>query len=241
MEELEDKGLSLRSEEVQEVMGKMPHWILRWGLVIMGMIVIFIGLACYFFRMPEKLVVDVQITGNVLPLKVRAESNGCITSLLVCDREHVSSKDTLAIVSNGRKETFVLISGMSGIIHFVKPLLPNMEVNEDEILFCIFPDDTDATHCFGHVVQEDACKLKVDKTVNIILAKYDEKEYGSLEGVISKVSDVPDREGNFFIEIDLRNGLVTNTNKIIPMSEVLYGKAEIMIENKRILEKIIER
>ena len=38
-EEKKYKEIELRSEEVQEVMGEIPPWILRWGITILFVIV----------------------------------------------------------------------------------------------------------------------------------------------------------------------------------------------------------
>ena len=35
-----EKDIELRSEEVQEVMGHMPSWILRWGITLFFVIIL---------------------------------------------------------------------------------------------------------------------------------------------------------------------------------------------------------
>lgn len=49
MNKTEDINMELRSEEVQEVMGEIPHWILRWGITLIAFFVIAFGIFSFFF------------------------------------------------------------------------------------------------------------------------------------------------------------------------------------------------
>ena len=56
------KGLSARSEEVQEIMGRPPHWTLKWGLILLVMLVAALGALAYAVRYPE--VVRVRLSAS---------------------------------------------------------------------------------------------------------------------------------------------------------------------------------
>ena len=43
------KEIELRSEEVQEVMGQIPAWIVRWGITILFIVVLALLVGSYFF------------------------------------------------------------------------------------------------------------------------------------------------------------------------------------------------
>ena len=43
------KEIELRSEEVQEVMGQIPAWIVRWGITILFIVVLVLLVGSYFF------------------------------------------------------------------------------------------------------------------------------------------------------------------------------------------------
>jgi len=64
------KGLSPRSGEVQEIMGRAPHWTLRWGMLLIG--VVFAGLAAgsWFFRYPDVLQAPCTVTPALLPEEI---------------------------------------------------------------------------------------------------------------------------------------------------------------------------
>jgi len=38
-EELKERAIEIRSEEVDEILGRQPSWILRRGIVVLGFIV----------------------------------------------------------------------------------------------------------------------------------------------------------------------------------------------------------
>ena len=54
------KEIELRSEEVQEIMGTVPSWIIRWGITVLFGVVLSLFVGSYFFRLPE--VVEAEMT-----------------------------------------------------------------------------------------------------------------------------------------------------------------------------------
>ena len=52
---MEGKEIELRSEEVQEVMGQIPAWIVRWGITILFIVVLALLVGSYFFRYPDDI------------------------------------------------------------------------------------------------------------------------------------------------------------------------------------------
>ena len=45
--------IELRSEEVQEVMGEIPSWIIRWGITLLTAVVLTLVIGSCFFRYPD--------------------------------------------------------------------------------------------------------------------------------------------------------------------------------------------
>lgn len=41
---------TFHSDEVQEIMGRQPAWILRWGITVLILILTGIIVACYFIK-----------------------------------------------------------------------------------------------------------------------------------------------------------------------------------------------
>lgn len=103
MEELskaELKEPEIRSEEVQEVLGQVPPWILRWGITVMLCIVLVLFAGSWFFKYPDTIEAPIIITSYSPPAHVNARANGKITHLLVSEKQEVQSGDYLAVIEN---------------------------------------------------------------------------------------------------------------------------------------------
>ena len=62
-------------------------------------------------------------------------------------------------------------------------------------------------------------------------------EYGLVRGKVTNVSLVP--EDNFYmVEIDFPNGLVTNYGNDLTMQNQLVGKAEIITEDLKLIQRV---
>jgi uncharacterized membrane protein len=58
MPDIQNRHLEAYSEEVQEIMGHVPGWIVRWGITVFFLIFMMIVIGSYFFKYP--LVVSTQ-------------------------------------------------------------------------------------------------------------------------------------------------------------------------------------
>lgn len=149
-----------RSEEVQEIMGKMPPWILRSGITLIGILVLSAFVAAWFFRYPEMIPAQITIT----------------------------------------------------------PQPPAYKVS-------------------GNMAADGAWKVKSGQKVLIRLTAYPYEEYGLLQGrVIASMANAAD--SNFRVTIALDRQMITTTGKIIPAQPRLDGTAEIMTEDKSVLQRI---
>jgi len=99
--------IELRSEEVQEILSRPPHALIRYGIsVICGvMVILFIG--SFFFRYPDVVSGDVVITTENPPVWLIAKSTGKIKELLCSDKQDVHLGDVLAVIDNSAVTTDV--------------------------------------------------------------------------------------------------------------------------------------
>jgi multidrug resistance efflux pump len=95
MEEIE-----LRSEEVQEILGTPPSWLVRWGTLVWFLTVgALIGVA-WFVQYPDVLDARVQITSAVPPVEVIARADGNIQSFFVEDGQVVKAGQVLGVLQS---------------------------------------------------------------------------------------------------------------------------------------------
>ncbi|MDR0843630.1 MAG: HlyD family secretion protein [Tannerella sp.] len=100
MREQEYKAVELRSEEVQEVMGKIPAWIVRWGITILFLVVLALVVGSCFFKYPDVIVTEMTMTGRYPVAQVVSRSSGKISKLYVTDGQEVSPNTLLAVIEN---------------------------------------------------------------------------------------------------------------------------------------------
>ena len=99
----ENKEIELRSEEVQEVMGQIPAWIVRWGITILFIVVLALLVGSYFFTYPDMVETEMTLTSREPVVEVVARSSGKISELYVSNGQEVKSDAPLAVIKNTAK------------------------------------------------------------------------------------------------------------------------------------------
>ena len=99
----ENKEIELRSEEVQEVMGQIPAWIVRWGITILFIVVLALLVGSYFFTYPDIVETEMTLTSREPVVEVVARSSGKISELYVSNGQEVKSGAPLAVIENTAK------------------------------------------------------------------------------------------------------------------------------------------
>ncbi len=95
-ENLDD--IQLRSEEVQEILTRVPHWMIRWGnLLILSLIFLLLFLS-WLIKYPDVIPAEAVITTQIPPQKEYAKVGGKIESILVKDGQIVPEGTPLAIL-----------------------------------------------------------------------------------------------------------------------------------------------
>jgi multidrug resistance efflux pump len=96
----EKPKIELRSEEVKEILGHVPHWIIRWGMVIFLTAISLILIGSWIFKYPDIISAQILITTGNPPAHAISRADGRIMNLFVHDNESVASGKVLAIIEN---------------------------------------------------------------------------------------------------------------------------------------------
>ncbi len=99
MEEIEEIKES-HSEEIQDIIGRVPNWILRYGLLFLFFIIVAIFLGAYFIQYPDTLDAKITITAQNPPVYITPKINGKIKNLYVKDNETVVENQILATMAS---------------------------------------------------------------------------------------------------------------------------------------------
>lgn len=93
-------NIELRSEEVQDIMGQIPSWIVRYGITILFIVVFALIVGSYFFKYPDVIQAEMTLTSHHPVAQVVARTSGKISQLNVSDGEKVKSGEILAVIQN---------------------------------------------------------------------------------------------------------------------------------------------
>lgn len=107
--------IELRSEEVQEILTRVPNWMIRWGTVAVSGVIVLLLLSTWFIKYPDIVATSIVITTQIPPEKVLAKTSGKIEAILVLDKTIVKENTTLAIIQNSAdyKEVLSLSKAIS--------------------------------------------------------------------------------------------------------------------------------
>lgn len=96
----EEDKIELRSEEVQEILGRPPRWIVRYGISLIFLIVAALFIGSYFFKYPDILQATITVTTENVPAGLTAKVSGRIDSLFVFEKEYIHQGEIVALIEN---------------------------------------------------------------------------------------------------------------------------------------------
>ncbi|MBN2698619.1 MAG: HlyD family efflux transporter periplasmic adaptor subunit [Bacteroidales bacterium] len=94
------RGIELHSDEVEDILGRVPSWLVRNGFLILALFLVVIIAAGWFIRYPDIKHAAIVVTSVNPPAELEARSDGKITTLFVKDNDHVVTGDLIAIIEN---------------------------------------------------------------------------------------------------------------------------------------------
>lgn len=105
----EEDNIELRSEEFQEVLGNVPHWIVRWGIMVFMLVTVLLLAGSAIFKYPDTINAAMTLTGTTPPAAIVAKTSGKLDTLYVIDNQYVKSEQYLAIVDNPARTEDVML------------------------------------------------------------------------------------------------------------------------------------
>lgn len=102
METKKDKldEINLRSESVQDVLAEPPHWMFRWGNVVILAILLMILMMSYFIKYPEFVPATIIVTSQNPPEKLEARINSKLEKVFIKDHQQVKKNQILMVLQS---------------------------------------------------------------------------------------------------------------------------------------------
>jgi len=136
------------------------------------------------------------------------------------------------------ENTYLLRSPFDGFVTFTRYWNENQVVTKDDPVLNVVPHETGSYLGRINLKMQRSGKVKPGQKVNIKLSSYPYLEYGMVRGIIKTKSLVPSGD-TYVIEIDLPDGLTTLYGTKLEFTQNMSGTAEIITEDLRLLQKLI--
>ena len=121
---LED--IALRNEEVQEILTKVPNWMIRKGNTLFLLLILLVLFLSWFIKYPDIVSSQAIITTQIPPQKEFAKITGKIDTLYVKDLQKVVINQPLAIIENTANYTDVF---------FLKAIIDTIKIKKETFSF----------------------------------------------------------------------------------------------------------
>lgn len=102
------ENLEIRENEVNDILGKAPSWIVRWGITLIGIIIITIFTGSFFFKYPDTVSGNVVVTTANIPAELVSRTSGKLQELKVTNNQVVKKAELLAVIENTSDYTTLL-------------------------------------------------------------------------------------------------------------------------------------
>ncbi len=122
----EEKEIELRSEDVQEILTRVPHWMIRWGNIVILSIIFILFSVSWTLKYPDLISTQITITTAIPPEKLVAKTSGKIQALLVTDRANVAKNTPLAVIENSANYNDVFL---------LKSIVDSIDINKSKFPF----------------------------------------------------------------------------------------------------------
>lgn len=139
------------------------------------------------------------------------------------------------------KQTYLITAPIAGKVSLNNIWSVNQYAKAGEELFTLVP-----TEGAGEIIAKallpaaNSGKVAVGQVVNIRLTSYPYQEYGIIKSSVKQISLIPKKD-HYLIELVMPSTLKTSYNRIIPFTQEMKGVADIITEDRRILERIFDR
>lgn len=133
---------------------------------------------------------------------------------------------------------YVLKSNIDGKVSFLNYWNNNQSVNSGGLVFTVLPNDASNYIAKLQTPSKNSGKIRIGQIVNLSLYDYPEYEFGVIKGTVSQISATSDQEGIYVVDVSIPKELISSFGKPIIFKQEMKGKADIITEDLRLLERL---
>lgn len=132
---------------------------------------------------------------------------------------------------------YVFTSRLKGKVTFLNYWVKNETVSQGDLVFTIIPYMNSSYIAKLKTPSLNSGKIKIGQKVNLKLQNYPDYEYGVLKGNIKSISEIPDKNGFYTVNVLLPKTLTTSYRKNIQFKQEMRATGEIITEDLRLFHR----
>ena len=137
------------------------------------------------------------------------------------------------------QQNYSFIAPVSGKLVWLEKIHQNQFIESGKNLFAITTNN-EKFIALATIPATGFGKIKIGQTARIKLSNYPSYEFGHLEGIVSKLTEIPN-ENTYLVEITLSNGMTSSYNKLLTFTSEMTGTAEIVTDDLRVMQRIFNQ
>jgi HlyD family secretion protein len=179
MEEQEINNIEIRSEEIEEILGRTPNWIIRRGITVIFSVILLIFIGSCIFKYPDIIDSTIIITSENVPATIVAKTSGKITDIFAKDNQSVKRNDYIAVIEN--PANYKNVKEVSGKLDTLKPFMIDFDLNKIKTV------DFKTSYSLGDLQSQYSTFSKnMEDYIEFIDKDYQHKKIESIQEQIAK-------------------------------------------------------
>lgn len=231
------------SSQINEIIGAVPSWIVRWGITFFLIIVTAIFCLSTVIKYPEEIELPLKVVYKDPLIPIFPEVNGKIRTIAIKDGQKVYRGQVLATIQDAdhpAKMPVLLKAAGSGWIYFTENTRNGQLASTGRQLF-YFTGSKPVFICELAVSQDKIGKIKAGQTGSIRLKSYAPEVYGALHGRVEYVSAIAYRNKTFNSFMSIADNFDTGGMKEIDLKYGMTGVAHIVIREESLFKMMFSK
>jgi len=137
------------------------------------------------------------------------------------------------------QQNFSFVAPVSGKLVWLEKIHQNQFIEVGKSLFAITTNN-EKFIALATIPATGFGKIQTGQKARIKLNNYPTYEFGHLEGIVSKLTEIPN-ENTYQVEITLKNGMTSSYNKLLAFTPEMTGTAEIVTDDLRVIQRIFNQ
>ncbi len=139
------------------------------------------------------------------------------------------------------EQQFLLAAKIDGVASFGQPLSEGQYLEQGQLVMTLVPASAEGSALArGYLPVQNAGRVAIGMPANLFLEAYPEQQFGALRAEVRRLSLIPEQKA-YYVELSLLDGMETTYGRMIPFSQELAARANIITEDRRLLARLFDQ